>query len=46
MRLCYMILKDIHLAEEATWDTLYKTYKGYNNFKGNSSEKHGLQELL
>lgn len=45
MRLCYMILKDIHLAEEAAWDTLYKAYKGYNNFKGNSSEKTWITRI-
>ena len=44
-RLCYMILKDIHLAEEAAWDTLYKAYRGFNRFKGESCEKTWITQI-
>ncbi len=44
-RLCYMILKDVHLAEEAAWEALYKAYKGYNRFKGHSSEKTWITQI-
>jgi len=44
-RLCYMILKDIHLAEEAAWDALYKAYRGYNRFRGESCEKTWITQI-
>jgi len=44
-RLCYMILKDVHLAEEAAWDTLYKAYKNYNSFRRESSEKTWISQI-
>jgi len=44
-RLCYMILKDAHLAEEAAWDTLYKAYKNYNSFRRESSEKTWISQI-
>lgn len=44
-RLCYLILKDVHLAEEAAWDALYKAYKGYHQFRGNSSEKTWITQI-
>lgn len=44
-RLCYMILKDVHLADEASWDTLYKVYKSYNKFRGDSSEKTWVTQI-
>lgn len=44
-RLCYMILKDVHLAEEAAWEALYKAYKGYNRFRGDCSEKTWITQI-
>lgn len=38
-RLCYMLLKDAQLAEEAAFEALYKAYKGYDKFRGDCSEK-------
>ncbi len=39
MRLCYLYLKDEHLAQEAVQDTLYRAYCKYGSFSGKSSEK-------
>jgi len=44
-KLCYMFLKDVHLAEEAAWDALYKAYRGYNRFRGDSSEKTWITRI-
>ena len=44
-KLCYLILKDVHLAEEAAWDTLYKAYSGYNGFRKESSEKTWITQI-
>ncbi|MDP4088220.1 MAG: sigma-70 family RNA polymerase sigma factor [Bacillota bacterium] len=44
-RLCYLILKDVHLAEEAAWDTLYKAYRGHSRFRGGSSEKTWITRI-
>ncbi len=44
-RLCYLILKDVHLAEEAAWEALYKAYKGYNRFRGDCSEKSWISQI-
>lgn len=44
-RLCYMILKDVHLAEEAAWDALYKAYRGFNRFRGESCEKTWITQI-
>jgi RNA polymerase sigma-70 factor, ECF subfamily len=45
MRLCYMVLKDVHLAEEAAWEALYKAYKGYSRFRGHSSKKTLITQI-
>lgn len=45
MRLCYMFLKDAHIAEEAAWDTLYRAYRGYSRFRGESSEKTWITKI-
>lgn len=44
-RLCYMLLKDVHLAEEAAWEALYKAYRGYGKFRGDSSEKTWISQI-
>ena len=38
-RLCYIILKDYHLAQDAVQETIYTAYIKYGSFKGKSSEK-------
>jgi len=38
-RLCYLLLKDVQLAEEAAFEALYNAYKGYDKFRGDCSEK-------
>lgn len=40
-----MILKDEQLAEEAAFDTLYKVYKNYKSFRGDSSEKTWITRI-
>ncbi|MBC8059743.1 MAG: sigma-70 family RNA polymerase sigma factor [Clostridiaceae bacterium] len=44
-KLCYLFLKDVHLAEEAAWDALYKAYRGYTGFRGESSEKTWITQI-
>lgn len=44
-RLCYMLLKDIHLAEDAAWETLYKAYKGYRSFRKDCTEKTWITRI-
>ena len=39
LRMCFLYLKDIHLAEDALQDTFIKVYKNYSKFQGKSSEK-------
>jgi len=39
LRLCYLYLKDHHLAEDALQDAFIKVYTKYGTFKGLSSEK-------
>lgn len=45
MRLCYLYLKDYHLAEDAVQDTLTKAYVKYNTFNKNSSEKTWITRI-
>jgi RNA polymerase sigma-70 factor, ECF subfamily len=45
VRLCYMLLKDVHLAEEAAWDTLYRAYRGYSRFRKESIEKTWITKI-
>lgn len=39
LRLCYLYLKDYHLAEDATQDTFLKVYRNLKNFRNESSMK-------
>ena len=39
LRLCYIRLKDKALAEDAVQETFLKAYRGYDHFRGESSEK-------
>src|SRR5659263_45934 len=45
IRLCYMYLKDYHLAEEATQDTIMKAYLKYKTFNKRSSEKTRVMRI-
>lgn len=45
LRLCYLYLKDYHLAEDAVQDTLTKAYANYNTFNENSSEKTWITRI-
>ena len=45
LRMCFLYLKDIHLAEDAVQDTLIKIYKNYGKFKGNSDVKTWITRI-
>ena len=45
MRLCYLYLKDYHMAEDAVQETLYKAYKNYGTFNHNSSLKTWITKI-
>ena len=42
LRLCYIQLRDRALAEDAVQETFLKAYRGYDRFRGQSSEKTWL----
>jgi RNA polymerase sigma factor (sigma-70 family) len=41
-RMCFLYLRDYHLAEDATQETFIKAMKSYDSFEHNSSEKTWL----
>ncbi len=41
-RMCYLYLKDYHLAEDAVQETFIKAMKNYDSFKGQSNERTWL----
>ncbi len=45
LRMCFLYLKDIHLAEDAVQDTFYKVYKNYISFKGDCQEKTWVMRI-
>ena len=45
LRMCFLYLKDIHLAEDAVQDTFIKVYKNYAQFNGNSQEKTWIMRI-
>ena len=45
MRLCYIYLKDYHLAEDAVQETFTKAYLKYGTFKNLSSEKTWITKI-
>ena len=45
LRLCFMYLKDMHLAEDAVQDTFYKVYKNYHMFDGGNGEKTWINRI-
>lgn len=44
-RMCFIYLKDTHLAEDAVQDTFIKVYNSYSQFKGKSSEKTWIMRI-
>lgn len=45
LRLCYVQLQDQALAEDAVQETFLKAYKGFESFRGDSSEKTWLTRI-
>jgi RNA polymerase sigma factor (sigma-70 family) len=45
LRMCFLYLKDIHLAEDAVQDTFIKAYKNYSQFKGIAQEKTWIMRI-
>ena len=45
LRMCYLYLKDIQLAEDAVQDTFVNAYRNWDKFKGKSSEKTWLTSI-
>lgn len=39
LRMCYLYLKDMQLAEDAVQDTFLKVYRNYGQFNGGAGEK-------
>ena len=39
LRMCYLYLKDMQLAEDAVQDTFLKVYRSYGEFNGGAGEK-------
>lgn len=45
LRMCYLYLKDYHLAEDATQETFIKAMRAYNTFQHRSSEKTWITRI-
>ncbi len=45
LRLCYVQLQDQALAEDVVQETFLKAYKGFDSFRGDSSEKTWLTRI-
>lgn len=45
LRMCFLYLKDLHMAEDAVQDTFLKVYKSYMNFKGDCEEKTWITRI-
>ena len=45
LRMCFLYLKDIHLAEDAVQDTLLKVYEKYSGFDQNCAEKTWMMRI-
>ena len=46
LRMCFLYLKDIHLAEDAVQHTFIKVYKNHSKFKRDSAEKTWIMRKL
>ena len=45
LRLCYAMLGDTSLAEDAVQDTFVKAYRGYTSFRGEAEDKTWLTRI-
>lgn len=45
LKICYLYLKDYHLAEDAVQETFLKVLKSYDTFLGNSSERTWITRI-
>ncbi|MBE5787604.1 MAG: sigma-70 family RNA polymerase sigma factor [Clostridiales bacterium] len=45
LRLCYLYLRDLGLAEDAVQETFVKAWRGLEGFRGDSSEKTWLTRI-
>jgi RNA polymerase sigma-70 factor (ECF subfamily) len=45
LRMCFIYLKDSHLAEDAVQDTFIKIHKSYPKFRGDSKEKTWIMRI-
>ena len=45
LRICFLYLKDIHLAEDALQDTFLRVYKSYSGFRGEADEKTWITRI-
>lgn len=45
LRLCYLYLKDYHLAEDAAQDTFLKVYRNLKNFRNESNIKTWITRI-
>lgn len=44
-RMCFLYLKDYHLAEDATQETFIKAVTSYSSFRGQSTEKTWITRI-
>ncbi len=45
LRMCYLYLHDMQLAEDAVQETYIKVYKNWNTFRGEASEKTWITKI-
>lgn len=45
LRMCFVYLRDIHLAEDAMQETFIKAYRAYDGFQGRSLERTWLTRI-
>lgn len=45
LRTCYLLVKDVALAEDAVQDTFVKAWQAYDRFRGEASEKSWLMRI-
>lgn len=45
LRMCFLYLHDLQLAEDALQDTYIKVYQNWNKFRGNCSEKTWITSI-
>ena len=45
LRLCFLYLKDYHLAQDAFQETFLRAYKGYGTYRKDSAEKTWISKI-